>query len=83
MKVVALLIICLVGFVRSTPINAPDRRQISYNPKPSPSPSSSGDENKHYTSNVPLTVIVTISLLLALALGVVLYVRLSSLSTKI
>jgi len=77
MKVVALLIICLVGFVRSTPINAPDRRQISYNPEPSPSPSSSGDENKHYTSNVPLAVIVTISSLLALALGVVLYVRLS------
>lgn len=83
MTVVALLIICLVGVVRSTPINAPDRRQISYNPDPSPSSTSSGDENKNYTSNVPLAVIVTISSLLALALGVVLYVRLSSLSTKI
>ena len=78
MKGVTLLSICLVRLVKSTPIGTPDRRQISSNPDPSP-----GDENKNYTSNVPLAVIVTISSLLALALGVVLYVRLSSLSTKI
>ena len=78
MKGVTLLSICLVRLVKSTPIGTPDRRQISSDPDPSPAP---GDENKNYTYNVPLAVIVTISSLLALALGVVLYVRLSSLST--